>query len=125
MSKIAVIVMSDPKSGGEEALGRLLNALITATDAKLRGDDVQVLFQGAGSRWASVIVDPAHPAHPLFRSVESCIVGVSSGCADVFGATDDVRASGLPLLREAEIPGTSGVPSIASRIADGRHVIVF
>ena len=125
MSKLAVIVMSDPKAGGEEALGRLFNALITASDAKQRGDDVQVLFHGTGSRWARLLVEPAHPAHPLFRSVEDCIVWVSSGCADVFGATEDVRASGLPLVREAEVPGTSGVPSIASRIADGRHVIVF
>jgi hypothetical protein len=50
--KAAIVVLSDPKSGSqEEALGRVFNALAAAYDFKQRGDDVSVLFQGAGTRW--------------------------------------------------------------------------
>ena len=44
--KAAVIIMSDPKSESDEALGRLFNALAAAYDFKNRGDEVTILFQG-------------------------------------------------------------------------------
>ena len=50
-SSIAIVVLSDPEGGGEEALGRLFNALAAAYDFRVAGDAVQVLFQGAGTRW--------------------------------------------------------------------------
>ena len=49
--KAAIIVLSDPKSGSDEALGRLFNALACAYDFKQRGDDVTLLFQGTATRW--------------------------------------------------------------------------
>ena len=51
--KAAVVVLSDPKSGSEESLGRLFNALAATYDFKQRGDDVRLLFAGTGTRWAS------------------------------------------------------------------------
>jgi len=44
--KAAIVVLSDPKSGTEDALGRLFNALASAYDFKHSGDDVTILFQG-------------------------------------------------------------------------------
>jgi len=41
----AIVVLSDPKSGTEDALGRLFNALASAYDFKHSGDDT-ILFQG-------------------------------------------------------------------------------
>lgn len=38
MKKVAIIIFSDPKTGSEEALGRLFNALAAAYDFKSRGD---------------------------------------------------------------------------------------
>lgn len=48
--KAAILVLSDPKSGSDEALGRVFNALAAAYDFKQSGDDVTVLFHGAGTR---------------------------------------------------------------------------
>ena len=48
--KAAIIVFSDPKSGSDESLGRFFNALATAYDYKKNGDEVTILFQGAGTR---------------------------------------------------------------------------
>ena len=52
--KTAIVVLSDP-SGGEEALGRVFNALAAAYDFRQRGHAVEVLFQGTGTRWVSAL----------------------------------------------------------------------
>ncbi len=49
----AIFVLSDPKSGSDEALGRVFNALAAAFEYKQAGDEVTVTFQGAGTRWAA------------------------------------------------------------------------
>ena len=123
--KTAIIVLSDPKSGSEEALGRVFNALAAAYDFKQHGDDVTVLFQGAGTRWIAEVTKHDHPAHALFEEVKDKVAGASSGCADVFGATDDVVKSGFELIKNNPVPGTSGLPSLQKLTADGYAVLTF
>ncbi|MCZ6498234.1 MAG: DsrE family protein [Gammaproteobacteria bacterium] len=123
--KAAIIVLSDPKSGSEEALGRMFNALAAAYDFKQRGDEVTVLFHGAGTRWIGEVGNPEHPAHALFEQVKDRVAGASCGCADVFGATKDVEKSGFDLIKDNPVPGTSGLPSLRKLVADGYTVLTF
>ena len=44
--KFAIVVMSDPKAGSEESLGRLFNALALAHEAREKGDEVALVFAG-------------------------------------------------------------------------------
>ena len=89
------------------------------------GEDVDLIFQGAGVRWASEVVRPDHPAHAMYAAVADHVLGVCGGCADVFGATDEVRSSGLELVRQADIPGTSGVIDLSAYARDGGRVLSF
>jgi hypothetical protein len=123
--KAAIIIFSDPKSNSEEALGRLFNALAAAYDFKQRGDEVQILFQGAGTRWAGELINTQHPAYTLFAAVKDTVAGVSCGCADVFGAQDGVAASGFALLTENSVPNTTGLPSLARLTAEGYAILTF
>ena len=123
--KAAIIILSDPKSGSEEALGRVFNALAAAYDFKQKGDQVTVLFQGAGTRWLGELSKDDHPAHALFEEVKDTVAGASSGCADVFGATEEVVASGFDLISENPVPGTSGLPSIQALVTQGNTVLTF
>ena len=123
--KAAILVLSDPRSGSEEALGRLFNALASAYEFKARGEEVTVLFQGAGSRWISEVSKPEHPAHALFEEVKDRVAGVSCGCAEVFGATEDVEKSGFELIKDNPVPGTSGLPSLQKLIGQGYTVLTF
>jgi len=93
MHKTAIAVFSDPKAGSDEALGRLFNAMLVAYELKEKNQDVALIFQGAGTRWASELVKPDHPAHVLYRAIADKVVGVCGGCADVFGAADSARAN--------------------------------
>ncbi len=123
--KAAILVLSDPKSGSEEALGRVFNALASAYDFKRSGDEVTVLFQGAGTRWIGEVGNPDHPAYDLFEQVKDTVAGVSRACADVFGGTEEALQSGFDLIKDNPVPGTSGLPSLQKLAADGYTVLTF
>lgn len=123
--KAAVIILSDPKSGTEDALGRLFNGLATAYDFKHQGDEVTILFQGTGTRWAGELSKENHPAHQLYKAVEDKVAGVSCGCADVFGARADAEKNGFDLITDNQIPGTSGLPSLQKLSSAGYNIMVF
>lgn len=123
--KAAIIILSDPKSGSDESLGRLFNALAVAFDFKQKGDDVTVLFQGAGTRWAGYLTNQSHPAYALYQAVADRVAGVSCGCADVFGARDEAVKSGFDLIKGNAVPGTSGLPSLQKLAAGGYQVMIF
>ena len=123
--KAAVIILSDPKSGTEDALGRLFNGLATAYDFKHQGDEVTILFQGTGTRWTGELSKASHPAHQLYKAVEDKVAGVSSGCADVFGAREEAVKNGFNLITDNPIPGTSGLPSLQKLTADGYNILIF
>lgn len=123
--KAAIIIFSDPKAGGDEALGRVFNGLATAYDFKQGGHDVTVLFQGAGTRWIGELVNEDHPVHGLYEAVKDTVAGVSSGCADVFGGGEEAKAAGFDLVVGNQVPGTSGLPSLVQLISEGRTVLTF
>jgi hypothetical protein len=122
--KTAVVVLSDP-ANGDEALGRVFNALAVAYDLKHRQQEVQVLFQGAGIRWTAELARAEHPVHALYKGVEDTIAGASSACADFFDARSAVEQSGVALVSENTVPGTSGLPSLGRLIGEGYSVLTF
>lgn len=123
--KTAIVVLSDPKSGSEESLGRLFNALAATYDFKQRGEDVRLYFQGAGTRWAGEVGKADHPVHDLYEAVKDKVAGVSCGCADVFGAREAAEKNGFDLITDNSVPGTSGLPSVAELVGDGYSVVTF
>ncbi len=125
MSKTSVIVLSDPKAGSEEALGRLFNALAAVYDFKQQGLEVRLLFQGAGTRWAGELINKEHPAYELFTAVKDRVSGASCGCADVFGARTGAEACGLDLITGNDVPNTTGLPSLARLTAEGYNILTF
>ncbi len=125
MSKTAIVVFSDPKAGQEEALGRLFNALFLTLELKDKKQDVALIFQGAGTRWPAEVTAPAHPAHALYHAVADKVVGVCGGCADVFGAAEGAEATGLPLVRDKQIPGTKGILDLSRYLDQGYRLITF
>jgi hypothetical protein len=123
--KAAIIIMSDPKHGSEEALGRLFNGLASAYDFQQRGVDTSIYFLGTGTRWAGVVTQADHPVHGLYKAVEGLVAGVSCGCADVFGARDEAVKNGFDLITDNSVPGTSGLPSLGQLVVDGYTVFTF
>lgn len=117
MAKIAIIVLADSESHADA--GYVANALTLAQEAKEQGDDVTVLFDGAGTTWIPEL-EGDHDLAPLYRSVEDVVQGACAFCADAFGVGDAVDASDVTSLSEYE-----GHPSVRSLIADGYEVVTF
>ena len=123
--KVTIVILSDPKNGSEEALGRVFNGLAAAYDFKQAGDEVSINFQGAGTRWIGELSQKDHPAHELFEAVNDQVAGVSCGCADVFGGAEEAQKSGFDLIKNNPIPGTSGLPSLRKVLAEGSTILTF
>jgi hypothetical protein len=123
--KTAIVVLSDPKSGADESLGRVFNALAAAYDFKNAGDDVTILFQGAGTRWLGELAKKEHPAHELFEAVKDRVAGASRSCSEAFGALQDVTRSGFDLLTDNRVPGTHGLPSLRDLRRQDYQVLTF
>lgn len=122
--KTAIVVLSDPKAG-DEALGRVFNALAVAHEAMESGDEVEIVFNGAGTRWPEELAKPTHPANALYNAVRPSVRGASCGCAAVFGATSGVEACGMPLLKEKALAGTPGISNLRRYLAEGWETVVF
>ncbi|WP_280396690.1 hypothetical protein [Nocardia carnea] len=123
-TKTAVLVLSDP-NGGDEALGRMFNALAAAYDFDQAGDEVRVQFQGAGTRWPELLESPEHPAYEVYQAVRHTIAGISCGCSDLFGGRDGATAAGLDLIKDNPLPGTSGVASVRALVDNGYAILAF
>ena len=118
MSTTTIIVLSDP-NGGEEAFGRVFNALAAAYDFKRQNRPIQLVFHGTGTRWPAVLAKPDHPAYQLYKAVEDSIAGLSAGCATVFAAPDEVERERNALISTNPIPGTPGLGSVAEYASAG------
>ena len=123
--KTAIIIISDPKNGSEEALGRAFNALALASECKQKGDEVAVVFNGAGTRWPAELTKLSHPANSLYNSFRDVVQGASCGCADVFGAKESVESCGLPRKKDHVLAGTTGLLSLRRYLAEGWQTVVF
>ena len=71
------------------------------------------------------MVEPDQPAHAILKAVEDKVVGARGGCAGVFGATEEAGASGLRLVRETDIAGTTSVLDLSRYGADGAGLLTF
>jgi predicted peroxiredoxin len=122
--KIAIIILSDPKAG-DEALGRAFNALIVAKASQQSGDEVEILFTGAGTRWPEQLSKISHPANGVYNSVRTAVKGASCGCAELYGATEGVVGCSLPLLKDQALVGTAGVANVRRYLAEGWQTLLF
>jgi hypothetical protein len=123
--KTAIVIMSDPKNGSEEALGRVFNALALASECKQKGDEIAVVFNGTGTRWPAELAKLSHPANALYNSVRDVVQGASCACAEVFAAKEGVQACGVPMRKDNVLAGTAGLLSLRRYIAEGWNTVVF
>ena len=118
MNRVAIIVLAD--KGSHEGLGRAANALEAVKEFKEAGDEVILIFDGAGTTWVGELSRKEHILNPLFEAVRDMVSGVCSFCAEAFGVKEEVKNSGTPFLDEYE-----GHPSFRRLISEGYQVITF
>ena len=118
MADAAVIILAGTESQADT--GRMVNGLEAAREfAETAGDDLALIFDGAGTQWIEELEDGNHEYHDLYRSVRD-EVAVCDYCAGAFGADDAVEDAGVVRIDENE-----GHPSVRSLVDDDYEVITF
>ena len=121
MSKIAIILHAEP--GSHDALGRALHALLYSQELHDEGHDVQLVFDGGGTKWIEEFKKPDNKLAPMYENLKmtGVIAGVCDFCIEAFdGDKELVKSENLPLINEY-----NGHPSVAKLISDGYQVITL
>lgn len=118
MSKVAIVIFADIETKGD--FGRAVNALMTAKEFKEAGDEVQIIFDGAGTKWIGKFNEKDGKYNDLFDSVKDTIAGVCGYCAGAFKVTDVVTVNAINLLDEY-----NGHPSFKKLVDNGYTVLTF
>lgn len=118
MANAAVIVLAGTESHAD--LGRLVNALETAREfAETPGDEVELIFDGAGTQWVPELEDEDSDQHELYRAVRDH-AAVCDYCSGAFGVEDAVADADVVRLDDH-----GGHPSVRSLVDEGYEVIPF
>lgn len=118
MSKIAIVVLADTETHGD--LGRAVNALQVAREFKEAGDEVAIIFDGAGTKWVPEFAAPENRRHKLWKLVDDKVAGACAYCSKAFGAREGVEAAGVKLLTDFD-----DHPSLRSYVEQGYQIITF
>ena len=118
MSKAAIIILA--AGDAPESLGRVVNAFMAAHEFKQAGDEVRILFDGAGVQAAVAFAKKDHKYHELFQRVSDKIVGACEYCSGAYEVTDEVKSAGLQLIDEFK-----GHPSFRSLVNEGFTLLTF
>lgn len=118
MAKISVVLLADVETHGD--MGRAANALALVKEAKEAGDDVELVFDGAGVRWVRELAKADNKLHGRFEEIRDKVAGACEYCAGAFGVREAVRSAGVRYISEFE-----GHPSLRTRVAEGYEIVTF
>lgn len=119
MDPTAVLVLAGTESKAD--LGRVVNALQIARELHQAGDEVTIIFDGAGTQWVPTLADDKHKYHSLFEEMRPVIAGACSYCAGAYAVKDEIeQMEGIDLLDEFD-----GHPSIRKLLSNGYRLITF
>ena len=118
MVKAAVVILAGTESHADT--GRLVNGLEAAKEfAGTDGDDLELIFDGAGTQWIPKLEDEDSDYHGLYQAVRDDAAACDF-CSGAFGVDDAVEDAGVVTLDEHE-----GHPSIRSLVDDDYEIITF
>jgi len=118
MANAAVVILAGMDSHADN--GRVVNALETAKEFKeTDGDEVELIFDGAGTQWIPELEDEDSDYHELYQAVRGDAAACDF-CAGAFGVGDAVADAGVVTLDDHD-----GHPSIRSLVADEYEIITF
>jgi hypothetical protein len=117
VNKIAIVIYSKLEGGGKSAVYR---ALMFADDLIRAGDDVTIVFDGAGSTALADMIKPEIDLHRVWNKAAPALRGVCAYCAKSYGVKDALEAAAIPMLTDDK-----GHASLRALLLEGRQIITF
>lgn len=118
MAKIVAVVLADIEIHAEMA--RMANVLELVEEAKQHGDEVSLVFDGAGTRWVPQLLDPQSRLHASHQAITDNVAGACACCARAFHVKAEIEKTSVKLLAEFD-----GHPSLRGHIASGAQIVTF
>jgi hypothetical protein len=117
MPAVAIVIYSTLEHAGRSAIYR---GLMFADELRRAGDDVAVVFDGAGTTALAELLDPAHELHAVWRRAAPALRGACRYCAQSYGVLDALQAAGVPMLGDDR-----GHASLRALLLEGRQIVTF
>lgn len=118
MTNAAIVILAGTESHSN--VGRLVNGLEAAKEfAEHPEDDLELIFDGAGTQWIPELEDPDHDYHDLYAAVKD-EASACDYCSGAFGVEDAVQDAGV-----VQIDDHDGHPSIRTLVDDDYEIITF
>ncbi|OGG37563.1 hypothetical protein A2110_02430 [Candidatus Jorgensenbacteria bacterium GWA1_54_12] len=126
MAKVALVLLADSETA--EGTGRALHSVIYAEELASKGNEVKLIFDGAGVRWVKkILADEANPVTKAFMGLKMGVYSqsvekhVCKFCSAVFQVPEaDSQKLGFDIAGEYQ-----GHPDLSALIADGFHIITL
>src|SRR5574344_157170 len=115
--KIAIIIFSDTTT--VEGLGKVSNAFMFADEAVAHGDELQLLFSGAGVKWIGELETEDHKLHKKYNMLKKYI-GSCLFCAKAFGVKIQTEQADIKLVGDYKEH-----ISYRSLLSEGYQIITF
>lgn len=117
MLKVAIVIYSKLEGAGKSAVYR---ALMFADELLQNGDDVTIVFDGAGSSALAALLDPTSDLHRVWLRASPALRGACSYCAKSYGVKETLEAASVPLLVDDK-----NHASLRNLLLEGRQIITF
>lgn len=117
MNKVAIVVYSKLEGAGTSAVYR---ALMFADELLRAGDDVALVFDGAGSSALAEVLRPENALHRAWQKAAPALRGACAYCAKAYQVRDLLEAAGIPMLGDDR-----GHASLRGLLLEGRQIITF
>ncbi|WP_435118503.1 DsrE family protein [Halolamina sp. C58] len=118
MTNAAIVILAG--TDGHTNLGRLVNGLEAAKEfAENDEDELELIFDGAGTQWIPELEDESHDYHELYAAVRDD-ASACDYCSGAFGVDEAVQDAGVVQLDDHD-----GHPSIRSLVDDDYEIITF
>ena len=118
MTKAAIVILAG--TDGHENLGRIANGLEAAKEfAENDEDELELIFDGAGTQWIPELENEAHDYHDLYAAV-SDEASACDYCSGAFGVDEAVQDAGV-----VQLDDNDGHPSVRSLVDDDYEIITF
>jgi len=117
MFKVALVFYSKLEGAGKSATYR---GLMFAEELIRNGDDVTIIFDGAGSDALAKLIDPACDLHGVWLKAAPALRGVCEYCSKAYGVNDVLTAAKVPMMVDDK-----GHASLRNLLAEGRQIITF
>ncbi len=119
--KFALVLQAGNETN--EGMARAVHALLYAKELLEKGYDVVLIFDGAGTGWASELAKPENPLHKHYARLKEMgvVEEICDYCAEAFGVKEKLS----DLQRRLLVGDYEGHPSIAKWVARGYQPIVL